>query len=296
MTLAFTYAEEYNLDLGPHVFPAIKFGHVRRRLSKDGRFRKHPFVKPVPATPEEIQLVHSRAYFRDLTGLQLTPRLHRSELPLNEAVVSAFFLATGGTISATRQAVEYGRGINLGGGFHHAFRDQAEGFCYINDIAVAVRVLQKEKRIKKALVVDLDVHHGNGTAKIFSWDRSVYTFSMHEENNYPKIKPRGSLDIGLKTGTRDEEYLELLSGGLEKIRASFQPDLILYVAGVDIYENDRLGGLLITVEGIRERDRLVRDFLPGVPLVTVLAGGYAMDDNDTVDLHFSTCEVMAGLR
>ncbi len=291
---AFCYSGDYNIDLGQHVFPAVKFRHIQQRLAKDGRFRKHRFIQPEPVTVDQAGLVHSRAYLRDLVSLQVTPRTHRSELPLIEEVVRGFFLATGGTVEAGRQALECGRGVNLGGGFHHAFRDHAEGFCYLNDVAIAVRVLQQEKKIKRALIIDLDVHQGNGTSRIFLWDWNVYTFSMHEENNYP-LKQKSSYDIGLETGIGDEEYLKTLGEALEVMRRKFEPDMIFYVAGVDVYQRDRLGGLSLSKEGVRERDRMIRDYRPDVPLVTVLAGGYAVNDSDTVDLHIGTCEVMADL-
>jgi acetoin utilization deacetylase AcuC-like enzyme len=291
----FYYADEYNVDLGGHVFPAIKFGHIQKRLARDGRFRKHRFVKPSPITEAQILSIHSHRYLRDLMALERTPRTHRSELPLTREILQGFLIATGGTLSAARDALDVGRAVNIGGGFHHAFREHAEGFCYLNDVAIAVRVLQKEKKIKRALIVDLDVHQGNGTAKIFSWDWNVFTFSMHEENNYP-VKQRSSLDVGLKTGIQDAEYLAELKRALEQIRASIQPDIIFYVAGVDIYEKDRLGGLSVSKKGVLERDRMIRDFMPGVPLVTVLAGGYAINDQDTIELHFGTCEILAGFK
>ena len=284
------------MDLGPHVFPSVKFGYVYLKLVDDPRFKSHRFVEPEPLTPDQARLVHGRTYMKDLLSLNSNSRLlHRSELPLNQAIVDAFFLACGGTLGAARMALEHGQGMNLSGGFHHSFKDQAEGFCYLNDVAIAIRVLQKEKTVKNALIIDLDVHQGNGTAKIFQWDRSVFTFSMHEEKNYP-IKQKSSMDIGLETGCQDEEYLTILSQALEGIRKRFTPDIIFYLAGVDAFEDDLLGGIALTRNGIAERDRMVRDFLPGVPLVTVLAGGYSKKNDDTVDLHIQTCEVLSGFK
>jgi len=195
---------------------------------------------------------------------------------------------------AAELALDAGRAMNLSGGFHHAFADHAEGFCYINDVAVAIRVLQKEKKISKALVIDLDVHQGNGISKIFQKDKKVFTFSMHEEKNYP-IKEKSSLDVGLETGIKDEEYLNLLEKNLAFIKKNFNPDIIFYVAGVDPYELDRLGGLSVTKEGLKKREIMVRDFMPDKPIVIVLAGGYAMNTEDTVNLHVQTAEVMAEL-
>ncbi|MCB1306570.1 MAG: histone deacetylase [Leptospiraceae bacterium] len=290
----FIFSDDYNLDLGPHVFPAVKFGHIYRALREDSRFADHTFVRPGPATREQVSLAHSRNYIQDLISLQRSARTYRSELPLTAEIVDAFFLSTGGTIEAARQAMQHGRAMNLGGGFHHSYRGHAEGFCYLNDVAVAIKVLQKEKHIKRALVVDLDVHQGNGTARMFRFNRNVYTFSMHEQDNYP-IKERGSYDLGLRTGCRDEEYLALLGDALERIQNTFHADIVFYLAGVDVYERDRLGGLSLTSRGVAERDRMVRDFARDLPLVTVLAGGYAYNDEDTVRLHLQTCEVLADL-
>lgn len=291
----FVYSEDYNLDLGPHVFPAVKFSYLYNAIKDDRRFKKHRFVEPEPATIQELEQVHKDDYILDLLELRSSSRLSRSELPLTKAVVDAFFIATGGSIRAAREALVHGSAVNIGGGFHHAFRSQAEGFCYINDVAVAIRCLIKEKLIEKALVIDLDVHQGNGTARIFRFDRRVYTFSMHEEKNYPAKKESSNLDVSLDTACNDEEYLQLLHKSLEKVKKNFKPDLIFYLAGVDVFRMDRLGGLSLTKDGIKERDRMVRDFMPEVPIAMVLAGGYAVNDTDTVDLHMQTCEVLAGI-
>lgn len=288
----FIYSNNYKIPLEGHVFPAIKFELIYNKLKQDPKFSEHKFIAPMPASYEQAELVHQKEYLDDLLHLRFSKRVYRSELPLNKEIIDAFFLATGGTILAAELALDFQRAMNLSGGFHHAFSDHAEGFCYLNDVAIAIRVLQKEGKINKALVIDLDVHQGNGIAKIFQKDNSVFTFSMHEENNYP-IKEQGSLDIGLETGIRDEEYLSLLEKNLKYIKSKFNPDIIFYVAGVDPYELDRLGGLNITKEGLKKRDIMVRDFLPDKPIVIVLAGGYAMNTQDTVDLHIQTAEVMA---
>ncbi len=290
--LIFIYSKHFKIPLEGHVFPAVKYELIYKKLISNDRFSNHKFIEPMPATYEQAKLVHDKEYLDDLLNLRLTKRVYRSELPLTKEIVDAFFLATGGTILAAELALEYGRVMNLSGGFHHAFSDHAEGFCYLNDVAIAIRVLQKEKKIKKALVIDLDVHQGNGTAKIFQKDNSVFTFSMHEEKNYP-IKEKSDLDVGLETGIEDKEYLYLLEQNLNIIKSRFDPDIIFYVAGVDPYEMDRLGGLNITKEGLKKRDIMIRDFMKDKPLVIVLAGGYAMDTKDTVDLHVQTAEVMA---
>ncbi len=291
----FVYSSGYDMDLGPHVFPSVKFGFLYSRLVDHSKFKKHRFVEPEPLTPAEAALVHTKAFLADLNSLTMTNRLHRSELPLNREIVEAFYLACGGTLLASRLALEEGLAMNLSGGFHHSYHDHAEGFCYLNDVAISIRALQKERKISKALIVDLDVHQGNGNSKIFHGDDSVFTFSMHEQNNYP-VKEESDLDIGLETGCRDEQYLTLLSQALKDIKEKFTPDMIFYLAGVDPYEHDRLGGLSLTRRGMAERDRMVRDFMPEVPLTAVLAGGYAENTLDTIDLHFQTCEVLARFR
>ena len=290
----FIYSSGYNLQLEGHVFPAVKFSHIHDHITSDPDFANHRFFEPLPASRDDVATVHDKEYLNDLINLNFSKRVYRSELPLNRSIVDAFFLATGGTIMAAEMALDYGKGMNLSGGFHHAFADHAEGFCYLNDVAVAIRVLQKQKRIKRALVVDLDVHQGNGTARIFRHSGQVFTFSMHEEKNYP-IKEKSSLDVGLETAMRDDEYLLLLEKNLMKIKKSFQPDLVMYVAGVDPYENDRLGGLSLSIEGMARRDRMVRDMLSEFPIATVLAGGYSIKTEDTVTLHVQTAKVMAGI-
>ena len=283
------------MDLGAHVFPSVKFGYIYLKLVDDSRFKKHSFIEPDPITKEDALLVHDLEYVQDLLSLNNSKRLYRSELPLTRPIVDAFFLGSGGTLTAARQGIEYGSAINLSGGFHHSFGDHAEGFCYLNDVAIAIRVLQHENKIKNAVIIDLDVHQGNGTARIFENDDSVYTFSMHEENNYP-IKQKSSLDIGLESGCPDEEYLTLLSQALKKIEETIDPDIIFYLGGVDIYEFDTLGGLSISHNGMAERDRMIRDFMPNKPLITMLAGGYAQNTDHTVNLHVQTCEVLAGIK
>ena len=291
----FVYSSDYNLDLGPHVFPSVKFGYIYLKLVDDPRFKEHRFLEPAPITEQEARLVHDKEYMKDLLTLNNTKRLYRSELPLNKPVVDGFFLGCGGTVMAAREALEHGSAMNLGGGFHHSFREHAEGFCYLNDTAIAIRILQKEKKVKNVLVIDLDVHQGNGTAKIFQGDDTVFTFSMHEEENYP-VKEKGDLDIGLRTNCPDEEYLTLLSRALQSITERFEPELIFYLAGVDVFEHDTLGGLSLTRNGMAERDRMIRDYRPEIPMVTLLAGGYARDNEDTVGLHTQTCEVLSGIK
>jgi acetoin utilization deacetylase AcuC-like enzyme len=242
-----------------------------------------------PASWDDLSLVHTPGYLGKLRDNTLTADdIATLELPWAPALADVFTLMAGGTIAAARAAVEDGTAAHLGGGLHHAFANHGEGFCPVNDVAVAVRVLQR-----RAAVVDLDVHHGNGTAMIFERDEHVFTFSMHQQHNYPLFKPRGDLDIGLEDGVGDERYLALLEGALPRVMDS-GPDLVVYVAGADPFEGDRLGGLALTKRGLAERDRLVVSATraAGVPLVTVLAGGYAADIADTVDIHVATIRAM----
>ena len=283
------------MDLGEHVFPSVKYRVIREALRKDERFQSHKFLEPLMLSYEEAGTVHHKAYLEDLKQLNFSKRVYRSELPLNRMIVDAFFLGAGGTLLAAEMALQHRLGMNLAGGFHHAFADHAEGFCYLNDVAIAIRVLQKQKKIRKALIIDLDVHQGNGTARMFRFDRRVFTFSMHEQNNYP-IKEKSSLDVGLRTSCSDDEYNETLQKSLDRILDSFSPDIVFYLAGVDVFERDRLGGLSLTKKGVMQRDAIVRDRFADIPLVTVLAGGYAAEDDDTIALHFQTCEVLAGFQ
>jgi acetoin utilization deacetylase AcuC-like enzyme len=199
---------------------------------------------------------------------------------------------TGGTAAAARLAIETGLGIHVGGGFHHAFANHGEGFCFFNDVALAIRVLQRDRRIERAAIVDLDVHHGNGTSMIFGRDRSVFTFSMHQQHNYPMFKPRGALDIGLPDRIADDEYNAKLRAALPAVFES-RPEIVLYLAGADPFEDDQLGGLALTRAGLLARDRIVFDACAsaGLPMVVTLAGGYARRLEDTVAIHRGTIEL-----
>ena len=213
------------------------------------------------------------------------------EVPFSGALREAMWLCAGGTILAGRLALGGSSPVvHLGGGFHHAFADHGEGFCLINDVAIAVRGLQRESAAARFAIVDCDVHHGNGTAAIFAGDDDVFTFSMHQQNNYPYLKPPGDLDIGLADGTDDENYLGHLDQHLPRILEDHRPDLVFYLAGADPYRYDQLGGLGLTIDGLERRDRLVFDGCraAGVPVAVTLAGGYALDTDDTVRIHCGT--------
>jgi acetoin utilization deacetylase AcuC-like enzyme len=284
----FSYAPSFEADIGPHVFPMRKYRMIRERLRGTG-LPDGEFNEPVPSATESLLQVHTRDYLDDFLNSRMTPRTFPSELPISPQIVQAYLRMTQGTIDAARTAMTRGAGANIGGGFHHAFADHAEGFCYLNDVAVAIRRLQADGLIRRAAVVDCDVHQGNGTAAIFRNDPSVFTFSIHQENNYP-IKQTGSLDIGLEDGAGDDVYLERLDEALRRIWR-FGPEFAVYVGGADPYREDQLGGLRLSKEGLSERDRRVIEGCRkrNIPLCLTLAGGYSHDIEDTVEIHVETC-------
>jgi acetoin utilization deacetylase AcuC-like enzyme len=287
------YHAGYDLNLGDHVFPSQKFRLVHDRLLQEGFAVPEDFVEPQPAPDEDILLVHQREWVDRLKhGTLSFYDLLKLEVPYSRQMVRAFWLAAGGTTLAARLALRDGIGFNLGGGFHHAFPDHGEGFCAINDIAVAIRRLQREGRIERAMVVDCDVHQGNGTATIFSSDPRVFTLSIHQFNNYPAEKPPSNIDINLPDETPDDEYLERLRGAFVPALVDFQPQMLVYVAGADPYYQDQLGGLSLTIEGLKSRDRVVLTgaLMHRVPVATVFAGGYAVNLDDTVTIHANTAK------
>ena len=287
------YHPGYDLDLGPHVFPSQKFRLIHDALLEEGIADACDFLQPEPAPDEDILRVHTADYIRKLRtdALTLSERM-KLEIPLTETSRKGFWLAACGSTLTGRKALEDGFAANLGGGFHHAHPGHGEGFCMIHDVAVAIRSLQAAAKIRTAMTVDTDVHHGNGTAAIFASDPSVYTLSIHQENNYPEPKPASDEDIGLDDGVRDEEYLNALEGGLLRALKKMKPDLIFYVGGADPYREDQLGGLALTMEGLQKRDRLVFEQARtvGIPVASTLAGGYARRVADTVRIHVNTIE------
>jgi acetoin utilization deacetylase AcuC-like enzyme len=286
------YSPRYRIDIGPHVFPTAKYEALHRELSAAGGWT---WVEPDPASWEDLALVHTAEYLRKArTGAFTAEEIAQIELPCSPAVVDGFRLMTGGTVAAARLAVETGLGIHAGGGFHHAFANHGEGFCIFNDVALAIRVLQRDRRIARAAIVDLDVHHGNGTSMIFDGDPSVFTCSMHQQHNYPMFKPRSALDIGLPDRVTDDEYHSNLRAALPTVFAS-NPDIVFYLAGADPFEGDQLGGLSLTRLGLLERDRMVFDACAaaGLQVVVTLAGGYARRLEDTVAIHRATIELAA---
>ncbi len=285
------YHPGYDLNLGDHVFPSQKFRLLRERLLGDGFAAPEDFVEPEPASEADLLLVHDRNWVERLrTGTLTFYDILKLEIPYSRQMVKAFWLAAGGATLAARLALRDGVGFNIGGGFHHAFADHGEGFCAIHDCAVAIRRLQKDGLIERAMVVDCDVHHGNGTAAIFARDKSVFTLSIHQFNNYPGEKPASDIDIHLADETGDEEYLERLRDAYVPALAEFQPQLVVYLAGADPYCQDQLGGLSLTLHGLQARDRLVlaTALLHRFPVAIALSGGYAVDLEDTITIHANT--------
>jgi acetoin utilization deacetylase AcuC-like enzyme len=285
------YHERYDLNLGTHVFPSEKFRLIHDKLLNDGIAEPDDFLRPEPATDTDIRRVHTEDWVQKLkTGTLTASEQMKLEVPYSPELVRAFWLAAGGTITAAESALQDGFGCNLGGGFHHAYPSHGEGFCAIHDVAVAIRTLQARNKIARAIVVDTDVHHGNGTAAIFGKDDSVFTLSIHQYNNYPAHKPHSSLDLNLEDGVADEEYLATLLPAVKKSIASFQPDMLFYVGGADPYREDQLGGLDLSMEGLQKRDAGVFNEAcnKNIPVVTTLAGGYARRLTDTIQIHVNT--------
>ena len=285
------YSPYYYADIGEnHVFPIKKFELVRDKLLAEGTLQISEIVEPEAARIDDVLLVHTEDYISRLkNGTLTTKEVRRLGLPWSEALVRRSFLATSGTINAAKYALETGVSSNLAGGTHHSFPDRGEGFCVLNDVAVAIRVLQKEKLAERFLIVDCDVHQGNGTAFIFESDEYVFTFSMHGAKNYPLFKENSTLDIELPDKTGDAEFLETLNEALPRIFLH-DPDIVFYLGGADPFENDKLGRLGLTIEGLRKRDETVLEFAKQreVPIVTTMSGGYAADINDTVEIHSNT--------
>ena len=311
------YTDEYYLPIGQHVFPAEKYSRVHRHLIETGVADPSDFLTPQPASDQDILLVHTPAYVNKLKTGTLSAREElQLEVPYSPELVSAFWLAAGGSILASERALKDGVAINIGGGFHHAFPDHGEGFCMIHDVAVAIRRMQRDNKIHTAMTVDCDVHQGNGTAAIFAGTRTVseplpstgpaiaghrplmrgthagdvFTISLHQENNYPAWKPPSSIDVDLPDGITDDDYLAWLDNALSSGLRQFQPDLICYIAGADPYCEDQLGGLGLSIEGLKRRDELVFRVAKTrhIPVMVSYAGGYARRVEDTVAIHCNT--------
>ena len=291
LPLKLIYDDRYDLNLGTHVFPSQKYRLVYERLLQDHIAAPEDFLKPTPASDEDILRVHSQDYVYKLkTGLLTRAEVMRMEVPYSEELIEACWLAAGGSILAARRAIEDGFSANIGGGFHHAYPDHGEGFCVIHDVAVAIRKMQADGAIERAMVVDTDVHQGNGTAAIFGGDETVFTLSIHQEHNYPYPKPPSTVDVNLPDGVGDADYLAILEKYLHRSFNEFSPQLLFYVAGADPYREDQLGGLALTMDGLAGRDALVLGYAQRnqVPTAVTLAGGYARKVEDTVAIHVNT--------
>ncbi len=274
-----------------HTFPMAKYRLLRERVSESGLVSPESLVVPPAATDAELALAHDTEYIAAMSaGTVGEAAMMKVGFPWSPLLVERSRRSSGATAAAARSALADGYAVNLAGGTHHAFRDHGEGYCLFNDSVVAARVLQAEDLVRRIVVIDLDVHQGNGTAALCRDDPTIYTFSMHGAKNYPLQKERSDLDIELPDGTADEPYLEALAGGLKTAVAESRPDLAIYLAGSDPFEGDRLGRLKLTKAGLAERDRLVFEAarVAGLPLVVTMAGGYAKDVADTVDIHWQT--------
>jgi acetoin utilization deacetylase AcuC-like enzyme len=283
------YHPSYQVALPPgHPFPMSKYSLLRDQLLAEGIVATGDILQPEPLDASTLELVHTHEYLAKLatSGLSAAEQ-RRLGLPWSEALWQRSRLASAGTLLAARTALDQGLAANLAGGTHHAFADHGEGFCVLNDVAIAIRKLQAEGSIERAATIDLDVHQGNGTAAIFETDDEVYTFSMHGERNYPIAKMRSNLDVPLKDGVGDAEYLDTLQEVLPSVLDRARADVVFYLAGVDVAAGDRYGKLALTEEGIRHRDRCVIEAVRGrgLPLVIVLAGGYAATRARTAELH-----------
>lgn len=292
----FVYSPRYDVPWVGHVFPVQKYRLTHERLLAEGIARPGDILEPAPASREELERVHAPRYLHELQRLSEHGLGQESvfEAPLTREILDGVTLAAGGTILACRKALELAAAMNLSGGYHHAFRDHGEGFCFVNDVAVGTATVLAEGLARRVMVVDCDVHQGNGTARIFRDEARVFTLDIHQENNYPPKEP-ASVNIGLADGTGDDEYLRLLAGALGEHLGPFGPDLVLYVAGADPFCEDQLGGLALTKEGLRARDELVLSAArrAGAGVAVVLAGSYPANVDDAVDVHVETARRVA---
>lgn len=282
------WSPKYQVDLLGHIFPVVKYRLTQEAALEAGIISDGDLVEAPRPAREDLLLAHTPGYIDDLMNLRWTHRTQRSEMALTREIAEAYIYAAGGTTEAARIALEEMVCVHNGGGFHHAFPDHAEGFCYINDVAVAARRLKKDGFVKRVAVIDCDLHQGNGTAYAFRDEPDVFTFSIHQENNYP-LKERSNLDIGLPDGAGDGQYLKELEV-VHDVLDRHQPDIVFYLAGADPFLGDQLGGLALTKEGLRRRDGLVFGALRArdIPVAAVFAGGYAADVADDVDIHLAT--------
>ena len=278
-----------------HRFPVAKYELLRRAVLEEGIVRSEELHEPARATRDDLLRVHSAAYVDGFTRGELEPSaMRRIGLPWSEALVERSYRAVGGTMEAAAWALSHGVAMNLAGGTHHAFPDHGEGFCVFNDVAIAIRALRAAGRARRVAIIDLDVHQGNGTHAVFAGDDETYTFSMHGRKNYPFHKVAGRLDVELDDGTGDDEYLERLARALPGVLSAASPELVIYLAGSDPHEGDRLGRLRMTFEGLARRDAMViescRDV--GIPVCVTISGGYGARIEDSVSVHVRTARIL----
>ncbi len=293
--LKIAWTEKYVLPLPPnHRFPMSKYEVLPQQLLHEGTIRPDNFFAPAPVEERWILKTHDKVYWQNLSGLLLTPKqIRRTGFPLNQALVDREVVIANGTLLGTHYAKQFGIAMNIAGGTHHAFTNRGEGFCLLNDIAIAANYLLAEGLAAQILVVDLDVHQGNGTAEIFRNEPRVFTFSMHGANNYPLMKETSDLDIGLPDHTPDRFYLNTLDANLKNLIDTIQPDFMFYQSGVDILDTDKLGRLSVTREGCKQRDRTVLEaaFRNKIPLMVSMGGGYSPDFRDIIEAHANTYRV-----
>ncbi len=288
------YSNEYWMfETGKHVFPLQKYRQVYENLLAMGA-RKENFLRPRPASEDDLLLVHTPKYIRRIRSGSLShAELKALETRFSPELVRFALLSVGGTVLAARKALECGMAVHIGGGFHHAFPDHGEGFCLLNDVAVAARKAVEEKLAGRVMIVDCDLHQGNGTAAALAGREEIFTLSIHQMDVYPAEKPRSTVDVGLWAGDGDEAYLAELRAHIPRVYKEFRPDLVIYLAGADPYEKDQLGGLALTMAGLKERDKVVVESARrlGIAVAVVLAGGYAADIRDTVAIHLNTVRI-----
>lgn len=293
------YCDHFVLPLPPgHRFPMAKYSRLRERALAEGVLRPEDLRVPPPASDEQLLRVHTPEYLQRVVEGRLTEKeVRRLGFPWSPQLVERSRRSVGGTIAACRAALAEGVAVNLAGGTHHAHPDFAAGFSLFNDVAVAARSMQAEERARRVVILDCDVHQGDGTAAIFADDPSVFTFSIHGARNFPFRKARSDLDIALPDGTGDEEYLATLEEGLWRALALARADLAIYVAGADPYEKDAYGRLGLTKEGLARRDQLVLETCrrEGLPVAVVMGGGYAREVEDIVDIHLTTVRLARSL-
>ncbi|HSA56187.1 MAG TPA: histone deacetylase [Gemmatimonadaceae bacterium] len=295
MALPLWSSARYTIPLpAGHRFPIAKYARLRQRVVEEGLVRQDAIREPARASREALLRAHDAGYVESFQAGRLSPgAVRRLGLPWSPALVERAWRAVGGTCEAAEAALSSGIAMNLAGGTHHAFRDRGEGFCVFNDVAVALLALLAAARIRRAAVIDLDVHQGNGTHAIFAHDERVFTFSMHGRRNYPFHRVPGAFDVELEDGTGDAEYLTRLAAALPRVLAQAQPDLVMYLAGADPHEGDRLGRLRLTFDGLARRDAMVLEACRevGIPVAITIAGGYGHEIETTVEAHLRTVRV-----